>query len=282
MNISMNKSVLRRAAQQMAEQLAAALPEEERTASADGLEAQAAQLLHQKEYRRKGRWGWRRGIAAVLAAVLALGTILAVSPQAQAAVSRWFRKITTAVTAYCFPPAESAGVWTSKAPAQMPGGYVLDQDFTDSSGVRQLRYTSDSGDMLLEVIAFDGKRKLSIELRSYLTDGYSDALTGQRPLGEEGVPRDYTVIETEVCGHDAQFYMLGVSEDGERYGPGGAFAIRCYQGDECIHHVALAAHSGLLVWVDEDVGQVFFLFGSVDQELACRMAESMYGERSNS
>lgn len=282
MNISMNKSVLRRAAQQMAEQLAAALPEEERTASADGFEAQAAQMLHQEEYRRKGRWGWRRGIAAVLTAVLALGTILAVSPQAQAAVSRWFRKITTAVTAYCFPPAESAGVWTGKAPAQMPGGYVLDQDFTDSSGVRQLRYTADSGDMLLEVIAFDGKRKLSIELRSYLTDGYSDALTGQRPLGEEGVPSDYTVIETEVCGHDAQFYMLGVSEDGERYGPGGAFAIRCYRGDECIHHVALAAHSGLLVWVDEDVGQVFFLFGSVDQELACRMAESMYGERSNS
>ena len=73
MNISMNKSVLRRAAQQMAEQLAAALPEEERTASADGFEAQAAQLLHQEEYRRKGRWGWRRGIAAVLAAVLPLG-----------------------------------------------------------------------------------------------------------------------------------------------------------------------------------------------------------------
>ena len=47
MNISMNKSVLRRAAQQMAEQLAAALPEEERTASADGFEAQAAQMLHQ-------------------------------------------------------------------------------------------------------------------------------------------------------------------------------------------------------------------------------------------
>ena len=64
MNISMNKSVLRRAAQQMAEQLAAALPEEERTASADGFEAQAAQLLHQEEYRRKGRWVlrpyWRR------------------------------------------------------------------------------------------------------------------------------------------------------------------------------------------------------------------------------
>ena len=140
MNISMNKSVLRRAAQQMAEQLAAALPEEERTASADGFEAQAAQLLHQEEYRRKGRWGWRRGIAAVLAAMLALGTILAVSPQAQAAVSRWFRKITTAVTAYCFPLAESAGVWTSKAPAQMPGGYVLDQPGYDFSVVYEYIY----------------------------------------------------------------------------------------------------------------------------------------------
>jgi len=267
--------LLRQAAQQMACQMAAALPEAEESPSS-GFEREMAEVMARVRRRRGARTVWRHAAAAAVTVLLSFGVVLAASPEARAAVGQWVRKATTAVTAYWFPPSRSAGTWTGGGPAWLPEGCAAAQDMTEENGVRVIRYTSLRGDILLESIPLSGEGEVSFEIRSYQTDGISDSVTGERPQGEPGDPEGYAVTEVQVCGRQAQFYAFRDPPGGSRYG-GSAFAVRFYLDGAYTHHVALAAHSRLLVWVDEDAGQIFLLLGRIGQDDALRMAESMYG-----
>jgi len=224
-----------------------------------------------------GRAGWR-DIAIIV--VLTFGAVLAVSPAARAAVSRWLRQMTTAVTAYRFPAEQSAGTWTGNGPTWLPEGYVMDSDFTGGDGVRTVRYTSQQGDVLLAAVGFRSDRTVSMEVRSHRTAGLSDILTGQRPQGEPGEPEGYDITEVQVQGRDAQLYRFHHLPD-ER--AASVYSVLFYLdgGWAPFYQVAIPEQGRLLVWVDEDAGQVFLLFGTPGQEALCRMAESMYEERSN-
>lgn len=185
MSITITDTALRQAARKLACQLAAALPEEDTVFSA-GFGGRMAPLLRRQKRRRTVRLVRQRTAAALLAVVLTFGAVLAVSPAARAAVSRWLRQMTTAVTAYRFPAEQSAGTWTGNGPTWLPEGYVMDSDFTGGDGVRTVRYTSQQGDVLLAAVGFRSDRIVSMEVRSHRTAGLSDILTGQRPQGEPG------------------------------------------------------------------------------------------------
>ena len=188
--------------------------------------------------------------------------------------------MTTAVTAYRFPAEQSAGTWTGNGPTWLPEGYVMDSDFTGGDGVRTVRYTSQQGDVLLAAVGFRSDRIVSMEVRSHRTAGLSDILTGQRPQGEPGEPEGYDITEVQVQGRDAQLYRFRHLPD-ER--AASVYSVLFYLdgGWAPFYQVAIPEQGRLLVWVDEDAGQVFLLFGTPGQEALCRMAESMYEERSN-
>ena len=48
------------------------------------------------------------------------------------------------------------------------------------------------------------------------------------------------------------------------------------------YSVSIPEQGRLLVWADEDAGQVFLLSGTPGEKELCRMAASMYEERSSS
>ena len=279
MSITITDTALRQAARKLACQLAAALPEEDAVFSA-GFGGRMAPLLRRQKRRRTVRLVRQRTAAALLAVVLTFGAVLAVSPAARAAVSRWLRQMTTAVTAYRFPAEQNAGTWTGNGPTWLPEGYVMDSDFTGGDGVRTVRYTSQQGDVLLAAVGFRSDRTVSMEVRSHRTAGLSDILTGQRPQGEAGEPEGYDITEVQVQGRDAQLYRFRHLPD-ER--AASVYSVLFYLdgGWAPFYQVAIPEQGRLLVWVDEDAGQVFLLFGTPGQEALCRMAESMYAERSN-
>ena len=216
MNAMLRDAALLPAAQRLARQLAAALPEEETGFSA-GLETRLAPLLRREKRRRTARLVWQRTAAALLAVALAFGAALAVSPATRAAVSRWLRQITTVVTIYRFPADVSAGAWTGEGPTWLPDGYVMEMDFTDADGVRTVRYTSPQGDVLLTAVGFRSDRTVSMELRSQQTAGLSDILTGQRPQGAPGDMEGCDVTEVQVRGRDARLYRFRHLDGDTRY-----------------------------------------------------------------
>ena len=87
-----------------------------------------------------------------MTALLTFGAVLAASPTARAAVSRWFLRVTSVTTIYDITPSAeepTPGDYTPAAPA----GYTLTGDFTGgyndekSSGVREIRWASAQGDI---------------------------------------------------------------------------------------------------------------------------------------
>lgn len=156
----------------------------------------------------------------------------------------------------------------------------MDSDFTGGDDVRTVRYTSQQGDVLLVAVGFRSDRTVFMEVRSHRTAGLSDILTGQRPQGEPGEPEGYDITEVQVQGRDAQLYRFRHLPD-ER--AASVYSVLFYLdgGWAPFYQVAIPEQGRLLVWVDEDAGQVFLLFGTPGQEALCRMAESMYEERSN-
>lgn len=281
MNTTFSDAALRQAAQRLAYQLSAALPAEDADFSA-GFDVRLAPLLRREKRRRTARLVWRRTAAAILAVVLAFGAALAVSPAARAAVGKWLRQMTTAVTAYQFPASQSAGTWTGNGPTWLPEGYAMTSDLTGDDGVRSVRYTSPQGDVMLAAVGFRSDRTVSMEVRSHQTAGLSDILTGQRPQGEPGEPEGCDITEVQVRGRDAQFYQFRHLPDRTR--PVSVYSVLFYLGGDTapFYEVSIPEQGRLLVWVDEDAGQVFLLFGTPGQKELCRMAESMYEERSNS
>lgn len=270
MTMVLNESLLRDAARQMAVQTAQLLPSEERPMSSS-FQEKLCGLLWRTKRKQKHRAVWLRTIAAILALMMAMGAVLVVSPQAQAAAKRWFMKITDTVTLYkLYPTANENAAWDG-LPQWTPKEYELTYDLQGRNGVRTLRYTSPQGDILLQRLVLCGTEN-SVEIRSRETDGLSD-LQGQRPQGEEGVPKEYTIMQTSVGPYEAQRYdfhtATGYADSS------GDFGIRFYRDGEWFHHVAVLRGSTALIWTDEEAQELFLLIGT-DGDTLQRMAESIY------
>ena len=281
MNTTFSDAALHQAAQRLAHQMSADLPAEDADFSA-GFDTRMEPLLRRERHRRTARLIWRRTAAALLTVVLAFGAALAVSPAARAAVGRWLRQMTTEVVAYRFPAAQSAGTWTGDGPTWLSDGYVMVSDFTGDNGVRTVRYTSPQGDVMLAAVGFRSDQDISMEVRSHRTAGLSDIRTGQRPQGEPGDPAGCDIREVQVWGRDARLYQFRHLPDETR--SVSVYSVLFYLGGDTapFYEVSIPEQGRLLVWVDEDAGQVFLLFGTPGQKELCRMAESMYEEGNRS
>ena len=249
MNISLSDELLCTAARQMAASLAASLPEEGEAPSAAFAERMAP-LLHRMRRRRTSRIVWHRAAAALLTVVLALGVVLAASPVARAAVSRWFLRMTELATVYRIAPADSQPATEDYAPTA-PAGYVLNGDYTGAG---------------------DGIRVM----RLYYTE------TGQRPMGSPGSPQGYEMEDVTVHGLSAQLYRIAPAETAERSTQRG-FGLWFYRGEDPVHfhHVAVPEGGTALLWVDERANCLFLLMGGMPQDQLLSTAESVYtSERS--
>ena len=281
MSILLNDEALCCGARRLAVQLAAALPAPEDGFS-PAFQADMTALTRCVTRRQAvRRWG-RRAAAAALTALLTFGAVLAASPVARAAVSRWFVQITELVTAYRITPADAGDTVQDYTPTA-PLGYVLSGDFTGrKNGIRVMRWTSSHGDLLFEAVPMTGSAQIRAELRDGSTGGIYNTETGQRPMGEEGMPEGYDAAPVTVHGISAQLYRFapaGQSASPARRG----YGLWFYRGEDMapFHYVAVPAGASALVWVDEQANCFFLLTGGETQSELLSMAESVYrSERS--
>lgn len=281
MSILLNDEALCCGARRLAVQLAAALPAPEDGFS-PAFQADMTALTRCVTRRQAvRRWG-RRAAAAALTALLTFGAVLAASPTARAAVSRWFLQITELVTAYRITPADAGDTVQDYTP-NAPLGYVLSGDFTGrENGIRVMRWTSAQGDILFEAVPLTGSAQIRAELRDGSTGGIYNTETGQRPMGEEGMPEGYDAAPVTVHGISAQMYRFapaGQSASPARRG----YGLWFYRGEDMapFHYVAVPAGASALVWVDEQANCFFLLTGGETQSELLSMAESVYrSERS--
>ena len=281
MSILLNDEALCCGARRLAVQLAAALPAPEDGFS-PAFQADMTALTRCVTRRQAvRRWG-RRAAAAALTALLTFGAVLAASPVARAAVSRWFVQITELVTAYRITPADAGDTVQDYTPTA-PLGYVLSGDFTGrENGIRVMRWTSAQGDLLFEAVPLTGSAQIRAELRDGSTGGIYNTETGQRPMGEEGMPEGYDAAPVTVHGISAQLYRFapaGQSASPARRG----YGLWFYRGEDMapFHYVAVPAGASALVWVDEQANCFFLLTGGETQSELLSMAESVYrSERS--
>lgn len=278
MNVLLNDAILRDEARRMAAALSRALPAEVEEPSGAFAE-RAVVLLRRMRHRRTCRTLGRRVAAAVVTAALALGMVLAVSPVARAAVSRWFLRVTTAATVYRITPSEDGGGQGDYVPTA-PAGYAPAGDLTGrEEGIRVVRWTSRWGDLLFESVPLTGGTRISVELRDGATGGLHNTATGLRPMGEEGAPEGYTRTEVTVHGVAAQLYRFAAGTDGNCR----PYGLWFYRGDEMehFHYVEVPAGAAALVWVDEHANRLFLLTGGLTEKEFLSVAESVYGnERS--
>lgn len=281
MSILLNDEALCCGARRLAVQLAAALPAPE-----DGFspvfQADMTALTRCVTRRQAvRRWG-RRAAAAALTALLTFGAVLAASPVARAAVSRWFVQITELVTAYRITPADAGDTVQDYTPTA-PLGYVLSGDFTGrENGIRVMRWTSSHGDLLFEAVPMTGDEPISVELRSSSTGGLFSTETGQRPTGGAGEPEDYETENVTVHGLSAQLYRILPAEGTSPQVQHGC-GLWFYRGSDPVHfhQVSIPEGSSALVWVDEQANCFFLLTGGETQSELLSMAESAYrSERS--
>ena len=274
-------SALRRGAQRMAALLAAELPE-----TGDPLSPEFARrmepVVRQGARRQRRQRMWQRTAAALVTVCLSCGVILAVSPVARAAVSRWFVQVTELVTAYRITPADTGDAVQDYTPTA-PLGYVLSGDFTGrENGIRVMRWTSSRGDLLFEAVPMTGGAPNSVELRSSATGGLSSTETGRRPLGGTGEPEDYAAEDVTVHGLSARLYRILPAKSAEPQAQRGC-GLWFYRGDDPVHfhHVSIPEGASALVWMDEQANCLFLLTGGASRQELLSMAESMYeSERS--
>lgn len=281
MSILLNDEALCCGARRLAVQLAAALPAPEDGFSPAFQADMTALTCCVTRRQAVRRWG-RRAAAAALTALLTFGAVLAASPTARAAVSRWFVQITELVTAYRITPADAGDTVQDYTPTA-PLGYVLSGDFTGrENGIRVMRWTSAQGDLLFEAVPLTGSAQIRAELRDGSTGGIYNTETGQRPMGEEGMPEGYDAAPVTVHGISAQLYRFapaGQSASPARRG----YGLWFYRGEDTapFHYVAVPAGASALVWVDEQANCFFLLTGGETQSELLSMAESVYrSERS--
>lgn len=281
MSILLNDEALCCGARRLAVQLAAALPAPEDGFS-PAFQADMTALTRCVTRRQAvRRWG-RRAAAAALTALLTFGAVLAASPTARAAVSRWFVQITELVTAYRITPADAGDTVQDYTPTA-PLGYVLSGDFTGrENGIRVMRWTSAQGDILFEAVPLTGSAQIRAELRDGNTGGIYNTETGQRPMGEEGMPEGYDAAPVTVHGISAQLYRFAPA--GQSASPAHrGYGLWFYRGEDTapFHYVAVPAGASALVWVDEQANCFFLLTGGETQSELLSMAESVYrSERS--
>ena len=281
MSILLNDEALCCGARRLAVQLAAALPAPEDGFS-PAFQADMTALTRCVTRRQAvRRWG-RRAAAAALTALLTFGAVLAASPTARAAVSRWFLRVTSVTTIYDITPSAeepTPGDYTPAAPA----GYTLTGDFTGrENGIRVMRWTSSQGDLLFEAVPMTGDEPISVELRSISTGGLSSTETGQRPTGGAGEPEDYETENVTVHGLSARLYRILPAEGTSPQVQHGC-GLWFYRGSDPVHfhQVSIPEGSSALVWVDERANCLFLLIGGQSRQALVSVAESMYeSERS--
>lgn len=286
MSILLNDEALCCGARRLAVQLAAALPVPEDGFS-PAFQADMTALTRCVTRRQAvRRWG-RRAAAAALTALLTFGAVLAASPTARAAVSRWFLRVTSVTTIYDITPSAeepTPGDYTPAAPA----GYTLTGDFTGGyndekrSGVRVMRWTSAQGDILFEAVPMTGDEPISVELRSNSTGGLSSTETGQRPTGGAGEPEDYETENVTVHGLSARLYRILPAKGASPQVQHGC-GLWFYRGSDPVHfhQVSIPEGAAALVWVDERANCLFLLIGGQSRQELVSTAESMYeSERS--
>ena len=267
---------LRQGAQRMAALLASELPETGAPPSPE-FTRRMEPVVQQGARRQSRRRMWQRTAAALVTVCLSCGVILAASPVARAAVSRWFVQITELVTAYRITPADAGDTVQDYTPTA-PLGYVLSGDFTGrENGIRVMRWTSAQGDILFEAVPLTGSAQIRAELRDGSTGGIYNTETGQRPMGEEGMPEGYDAAPVTVHGISAQLYRFapaGQSASPARRG----YGLWFYRGEDTapFHYVAVPAGASALVWVDEQANCFFLLTGGETQSELLSMAESVY------
>ena len=272
---------LRQGAQRMAALLASELPETGAPPSPE-FTRRMEPVVQQGARRQSRRRMWQRTAAALVTVCLSCGVILAASPVARAAVSRWFVQITELVTAYRITPADAGDTVQDYTPTA-PLGYVLSGDFTGrENGIRVMRWTSAQGDILFEAVPLTGSAQIRAELRDGSTGGIYNTETGQRPMGEEGMPEGYDAAPVTVHGISAQLYRFAPA--GQSASPAHrGYGLWFYRGEDMapFHYVAVPAGASALVWVDEQANCFFLLTGGETQSELLSMAESVYrSERS--
>lgn len=260
MTLEWTEETLCRAARQMTQGLAAALPEEDVPSPAP------AERLRRVTRRARWRRLGQRAAMIALTAVLAFGAVLAVSPQARAAVGRWLFLLTENRALYQFlVEMECSRAQPERLPRWLPEGYTLASDLVGAAGTRSVLYTSRRGDLLLKCYPLPGEGR-TLEIRA---SGVTD-LTGQ-PV--DALPEGLSPEKTAIHGMIAHFYRF--PENTARYGQEGHL-LAFYEGGAPLYSVVLPELSTALVWIDEDTGAVFLLTGGLEEDILARIAESMY------
>ena len=260
MTLEWTEETLCRAARQMTQGLAAALPEEDVPSPAP------AERLRRVTRRARWRRLGQRAAMIVLTAVLAFGAVLAVSPQARAAVGRWLFLLTENRALYqFFVEAEGSRAQPERLPRWLPEGYTLASGLVGADGTRSVRYTSRRGDLLLKCYPLPGEGR-TLEIRA---SGVTD-LTGQ-PV--DALPEGLSPEKTAIHGMIAHFYRF--PENTARYGQEG-YLLAFYEGGAPLYSVVLPELSTALVWIDEDSGAVFLLTGNLNKDILVQIADSIY------
>ena len=171
---------LRQGAQRMAALLASELPETVAPPSPE-FTRRMEPVVQQGARRQSRRRMWQSTAAALVTVCLSCGVILAASPVARAAVSRWFVQITELVTAYRITPADAGDTVQDYTPTA-PLGYVLSGDFTGrENGIRVMRWTSSHGDLLFEAVPMTGDEPISVSCEATAPAAFSPRRRGSVP-----------------------------------------------------------------------------------------------------
>lgn len=265
MTIYRTETALRQAARQMVQGLAAALPAEETPTSpalTEELILLGRRAARGQAWRRLGQ----RAAMIALTAVVTFGAVLAVSPQARAAVGRWLFLLTENRALYQFlVEMESSRAQPERMPRWLPEGYTKASDLANEEGVRSVLYTSRRGDLLLKCFPLPGEGR-TLEIRA---SGVTD-LTGQPT---DALPEELTPEKTAVYGLTAHFYHF--PENTARYGQAG-YLLAFYEDGTPRYSMTLPELSTALVWIDEDTGSVFLLTGGLNRDILVQIADSIY------
>lgn len=265
MTIYRTETALRQAARQMVQGLAAALPAEETPTSpalTEELILLGRRAARGQVWRRLGQ----RAAMIALTAVVTFGAVLAVSPQARAAVGRWLFLLTENRALYQFlVEMESSRAQPERMPRWLPEGYTKASDLANEEGVRSVLYTSRRGDLLLKCFPLPGEGR-TLEIRA---SGVTD-LTGQPT---DALPEELTPEKTAVYGLTAHFYRF--PENTARYGQAG-YLLAFYEDGAPRYSMTLPELSTALVWIDEDAGSVFLLTGGLNKDILVQIADSIY------
>lgn len=265
MTMERRETALRQAARQMVQGLAAALPAEETPTSpalTEELILLGRRAARGQVWRRLGQ----RAAMIALTAVLTFGAVLAVSPQARAAVKNWLFLLAENRALYEFlVKAEISLRPQDCTPQWLPEGYTKASDLANEEGVRSVLYTSRRGDLLLKCFPLPEEGR-TLEIRA---SGVTD-LTGQPT---DALPEELTPEKTAVHGLTAHFYRF--PENTARYGQA-EYLLAFYEDGTPRYSMTLPELSTALVWIDEDTGSVFLLTGNLNKDILVQIADSIY------